>query len=452
VDRLINSTCIKFLQNKKQIRIILIIFLFAIIFFAIRIPYYENNVRGEEGIFAEIFINHPIGPKYLQIARINGKEIFTYPNHASMISETISFFGKTAQIFFDFSGQTERAVTIALRFFFSMFHLISWSLVLMSFLEMKTKKGYLILFILILSITPIAIKGSVELNIDNSVGVLFTSLLCFSLLVYEYSNKKTFLNYLFVSLSCLLFGFGKTEWSVGFAISFIIAIFSSIILKKEINKKLLSAVIIGLILGNLVNYLVSPYNYLDGLHLLKWYLESQIVTQDVSPNASIVTTWLDLNLQRIPETFPIIILIFFNSFLLLLNIKKTNFVIIFLFILSSSLFFAFSLNTFSTTSRLFLPSFFSCVFTSTTLVKNYLKEPQKPFFIVLVLAIFVSNIIFVPEIQRYKIIDVKPRSDCAIFMDIGYGYIREDVDYISRSLGLEGARKFADENGVTLCE
>ena len=57
---------------------------------------------------------------------------------------------------------------------------------------MNGKKWYLVLSILILSITPIAIKGSAELNIDNSVGVLFTSLLCFSLLLYQYTNKKNF--------------------------------------------------------------------------------------------------------------------------------------------------------------------------------------------------------------------------------------------------------------------
>ena len=439
-------------QNTKLVRKMLLIILFAIIFIAIRIPFFENNVRGEEGIFAEIFINHPKGPKYLQIARINGKEVFIYPNHASMISETISFFGKTSQIFFDFSSHSEWAITIALRFFFSLFHLFSWVLVLMSFLKMDGKKGYLILYIFILSITPIAIKGSVELNIDNSVGVLFTSLLCFSLLVYEYTNKKTFFNYLFVSLSCFLFGFGKTEWSIGFAISFIIAIFSSRIIRKNIDVKLLLALIIGIVLGNFVNYMVSPYNYLDGLNLLTWYLKSQIVVTNVSSNANIVTTWLTLNLQRLPKTLPIIMLIFLNAFLLVSNLKITNFTTIFLFILSSLLFFAFSLNTFSTNSRLFLPSFFSCVFTSITLVKSYLKEPQKPFFMVFILVILVSNMILFPEIQRYKIIDIKPRSDCVSFLGIGKGYIRENVDYISRSLGLEGASKFAEEYGVTLCE
>ena len=213
------------------------------------------------------------------------------------------------------------------------------------------------------------------------------------------------------------------------------------------------AVIIGLILGNFINYLVSPYNYLDGLHLLNWYFKSQIASKNVSSNASIVTTWLDLNLQRLPETLPIIILILFNAFLLFMNLRKTDFTTIFLFILSSSLFFAFSLNTFSTASRLFLPSFFSCVFTSTTLVKNYLKEPQKPFFIVLIMAILVYNGIFFPKIQRHKIIDIKPRSDCVYILGIGTAYIREDLDYISSSLGrLEGARNFADEYGVTLCE
>ncbi len=441
------------IQDTKLTRKILLIILFSIIFIAIRIPYYENNIRGEEGIFAEIFINHPEGPKYLQIARIDGKEIFTYPNHASMISETISFFGKITQTFFDFSGHSEWGITIALRFFFSLFHLFSWLLVLIYLLEMNREKWYLVFFIFILSITPIAFEGSVELNIDNSVGVLFTSLVCFSLLVYEYTNKKTFFNYLFVSLSCLLFGFGKTEWSVGFAISLITVILLSIVIKKKTDIKLLFAVIIGLVPGNLINYLVSPYNYLDGLSLLMWYLKSQIVVTNVSSNANIVTTWLTLNLQRLPKTLPIIILIFHNAFLLVSNLRKTNFTNIFLFILSSSLFFAFSLDTFGTASRLFLPSFFSCVFTSTTLVKNYLRKRQKPFFVGLILVIFVSNVILFPEIQKYKIIDIKPRSDCVYILGIGTGYIREDVNYISSSLGrLEGAIKFADDHGVTICE
>ncbi len=49
--------------------------LFVLSFFLVRWPAYSTNLVGEDGTFADIFLNRVAGPDYFQVGRVLGNGI-----------------------------------------------------------------------------------------------------------------------------------------------------------------------------------------------------------------------------------------------------------------------------------------------------------------------------------------------------------------------------------------
>ncbi len=256
--------------------------LFIILYFLLRLPFYPARMVGEDGMFADIFLNHPEGPNYLQIARIDGKEIYITANHPGLIYEILALSGYLFKIFISFETLSDFETTFLLRFAYSFFQLIIWILfiIILTKAHNNQLKDNLILFrlgILILSFSSIAINNSVNIQTDGSVGVLLSGLFALVLLTYYYQVITGHLLYFITFLVTILLGFGKNEWSFLFILTLIsgtlyLFIASKIIRKSDTDCRehyiFLAVALAGCIIGNIINYYFDPKNYTGGLNLM----------------------------------------------------------------------------------------------------------------------------------------------------------------------------------------
>lgn len=220
---------------------IAILITFVVVYFLIRAPSYGQKLAGEEGIFAYLFAQQPVGPDYGWYGRINGREIVGRLQHPAFLYEPTRWLGQQAERFFDLQTLSEEEQTVIMRMSFSLFQLSLWILLLLLVLckpripkkiqavefqealvrkisnqadrefmsslylrdddetyalkktlttsekrrgqRISTAAGYpvpapyLVVLIFMASISPLAVVSSTQLQVDGSIGVWLIGLL-----------------------------------------------------------------------------------------------------------------------------------------------------------------------------------------------------------------------------------------------------------------------------------
>lgn len=233
---------------------IAVLITFVVVYFLIRAPYYGQKLVNEEGMFAYLFVQQPVGPDYGLYGRINGREILGPLQHPALLYEPMRWLGAQAERFFDLQTLSEGEQTFIMRLSFSLFQLSLWILLLLlvlckpripkkiqgvefreevvrkvshqadreflsslyqpdhdetyalkktltknekrSVLRILTTAGYLlpvpylVLLIFILSISPLAVVTSTQLHVDGSVGVWLVGLLSLGFYAAFLSNRR----------------------------------------------------------------------------------------------------------------------------------------------------------------------------------------------------------------------------------------------------------------------
>ena len=80
----------------------LLLVVFAVSFFAVRLPLFRESLGFEEGIFAELIVNRPSGPHYSLAGRIDGEKIYVYISHPPAPYELLRLGGYICQKFLTF--------------------------------------------------------------------------------------------------------------------------------------------------------------------------------------------------------------------------------------------------------------------------------------------------------------------------------------------------------------
>lgn len=245
---------------------------FILVFLAIRIPFYEVFLHGEDGLFADIYLNNPTKPNFWLIGQIHGVKHYLLIHHPAIPFEYLSFVGGIFQAFLPF----EKLTDIELSFFIRLMHSISllgaWLILFFTlnkkFLSAITDPLRLLLIFLVANLPIAILMSTTEIHIDQSFGVLSTALLIAALYHYHSSFSSASL----LLFSSLIFNLGKNEWAFCFLMAVGVLAFLKILLKyfkgEPVDYLMLSALILGCLLGNVLSYSYDPANYLSGLDLM----------------------------------------------------------------------------------------------------------------------------------------------------------------------------------------
>lgn len=441
-----------------------LIILFTVAFFLVRIPNYVEPLFGEEGIHANVFYNAPENPKYLLIGRINGSDILIIPEHPAFLYESLKFLGKIWQILFpkDLFNPIELGlqVRIALSLVQYLFFLLFLIVVLFSKKIEMNQKGIKAFLIILISLTIPIINMSTSVQIDGSVGFLFTGILALSILVYSTQLFHDVISCVFLFITSILFGFGKNEWSMALMLTiFISALFLFRTIKSissNVNKKrafiFLGILLIGLLLGNLLSYLYDRINYLSGFSVMF----------RISKASSF------FNPRGFYHKFPIS---YVNLFLLLIFVvllykqrKNTNFFFIFSFIFFITMFFAYFVISWVPDARYFAPSLIIGVMVLVQSNFSILERNMPSVFIgclcFMVFFSFLNLFVQKKSINQFIINQMKNESleystlidqkNCVYYIDSGKAFGKK-FDFLSNSIEKVAASMTASESGKELC-
>ena len=200
--------------------------LFIFLYFVFRVPYLIAPLTGEEGILANIFYTQPPNPNYLIIGRINGIDIYTYPQHPAIIYEILSHFGLLWKMIINYKMLNIASLTFFVRLAFSMFQFLVVAVIALMTLQRRdiVLKDRITPFssIVILAVSVPAMIISTFVQVDGSVGTLLSGLLAIALLGYRLNLFPIRIASIFIFLSSLLFGLGKNEWSLALLLALLL--------------------------------------------------------------------------------------------------------------------------------------------------------------------------------------------------------------------------------------
>jgi hypothetical protein len=403
-------------------------------FFAMRAPLFQKNLSGEDGMFANIFINQPAGPNYLQVARLDGQEIYFPPQHPAFLYETIRIAGRIAGIFINLHNLSDYKATVLLRFSFSLFSLLIWMLyALISLLaEKNDKKSLLMLISLwVLCAAPLSVGTSLQLQTDTTAGILFVGLFSAMLLLNHFNRLRGRLFLAGVFTTAMLIGLGKNEWSIIFLSSLIVTfLFRFLLLKKLMNSSIVDdgqifpAALFGCLAGNLFSFLFDPYNYLEGFNIIG----NRLGTFSAFGNQG--SSWYSVFLWRLPVLFVILLLLLYSSIFIVVNLRKVSLVQSLSYFFSAALFMTFLPSTQSVFDRYFAPAFVSSVATFLLLFPTVEGVRSKSLFAAICAGMLIYSWMFYPPVQPYQNIQAHGKTGCAEPLSVADGY-NKDFDYVA---------------------
>jgi len=473
---------------------------FVAVYLLVRVPYYGRVLTGEEGIFAYIFLNHPVGPNYGLFGRIAGRELVGPLEHPAFLYELISGLGSWVERFVNLHTLPENVRTFILRVSFSLFQLTALVLLLWLILfkrnatknveEFELRGGkfsdndkqqtkpiieraaipqsrtifYPVVLIFLISISPIALTTSTQLQVDGSVGVLLGCILPLGIYAAFVFHRFRFWRYYgLLTIVSFAAGLGKNEWSLalllaqGLFVACLILFQRRYSLPQHLRSVYLIALfsLLGLVLGNTTSYIFDPLNYRGGLDVMFRISQSNI------SQSHIFIRWIKLSILRLPYIFTIAILLFGSTLVIATRLKKIlsqapDLLLIFFY--STALFFGFLFSTWDADPRYFAPAFIAFSITAVALFELIPQRYMRTGFLV------VSAILCIHTLTFFSIQFLSPAKNylsnskmkiapqaCIPLLDTAAGYFNKQIDFIGSSLSKGDAEVIAGRFGKRPC-
>ena len=254
------------------------------VFFFFRVPFYTQELSGEEGIFAYLFINEVQKPNYLLFSRIDGVDLMGAPQHPAPMYMAINTVGRYTQWLVDFSRLDELASTFVLRVIFSFpLLLLSISGFLYVFKYCNNNLYYWFALFLTFITSPVVLVTSTELQVDSSfgIGIFGVWVIVILLLTGARTGGYRIKTSLFF-LGNLVAATGKNEWSLVLFLSLLLVTLyvalrgrRSLFLKEELT--VLFFGFAGIFAGNLLSYLCYPLGYIWGFDLMSFMTKNESI-------------------------------------------------------------------------------------------------------------------------------------------------------------------------------
>ena len=105
-----------------NIKRVMFVVLFIMVFFAVRIHFYNIPLTGEDGIFAEMMVNQQENPNIQLCGRVDGQNFYKVPSHPIMLYHVLCFGARlSSPLVADVPWQNDAKITPPLRFICSLF-------------------------------------------------------------------------------------------------------------------------------------------------------------------------------------------------------------------------------------------------------------------------------------------------------------------------------------------
>ncbi|MBW8015193.1 MAG: hypothetical protein FVQ82_03330 [Planctomycetes bacterium] len=438
-------------ENTKKI---IFIASFVLLFFAVRLHFYRFPLTGEEGAFANIFVNQTHGPEFLQQGRSDGEDFYGFPRHPETLYNSLRIAGIVCSpIIKQVPYTDDMKITPVLRLLFSLFQFFIL-LGIGAYLCSRKKPVNILLALLLLAVavSPTAIKTSVRLQIDGGVGILMNALFAAALLFIAKSDKRTFFRYVLLFCATFYLAAGKQEWSIIlltaiFAVGMFL-LFTRLLMRQQFNHepKILAIIIVGIIAGNICSYLIGPVNYMGAFGVIRDF--SRI--ENVASNDISFMDWVRLRSSMTFWICTIIALITLSSIFVLQNIKKIRPPELLIWIYGLGLFGAFFFSKASLDPRHFAPSLIILTFAVIALFPK--KTAAKTFAAISIilfamfastgLHLFVSN--FVNPIRpHFDPSTLNLKADEIAILSPAQAWNKTDIDFINHFMGKRGVEDTA---------
>lgn len=460
-------------QMDRTTEIIVVLVLFTLLFFLVRIPLFSLGWDGNDGSGhdADIFVHQPSKPNYLLFARFGGKEVYESAwGHPGPPYAMFGALGKITGFLVNYERLSNGAIIALLKTVASLFQLAIWYplLVLIARCGGMNSSGPVrfsnYFGVGALALSPIAIQSSNEFQVDSTFGVIIAGAYALALIAAERSAQRPMLGGGLIVLAAAFIGLGKNEWTLMLLLS-CAAMMVLLPLGSHLGycgaefRKLavfcLSATLGGLAVGNLASYLFEPTLYTSGWHLL--------FSMAGKASAFGAGGWARLTrvtAERLPFIQVHLVLMAYILWRLVAERDRLSAPLVLASIYGAGLFAAFFLSTWGPFPRYFAPAFSVLCVVAGWLYAN----DTSPSRIVSVASFLVCGWIAVTGVQLAygkelaersvfgkRDISAMVRPGCAVLIQVDDVYRRKDVDFVHSGWGYEGAVEGAKRYGGVVC-
>lgn len=430
-------------------KIVLSVFL-GISFFVTRAPLLNESLGFEEGIFAEIIVNRPSGPLYSLGGRINGENQYNYISHPAVPYELLRLSGflcksfLTHEIYLD-----DTKVTPRLRLICTSYQFILWQGLLFFVLLKRNRFGnWPIIIIFAAMLSPLAIKTSTHLQIDNTSGMLLCGTASFLFAfagLRNFSSKKL---YLCLFAGSFVAGLGKQEWSFALLAAIFSTLILALIFKFNTSKHhILSTsgwVLLGLLAGNAASYLYDSTNYMRGLHYIIHFSK----LHETSAGNWNLTHWLQLTKARLPFII-ICIVLSLPGLHNLVTRREMSFLSCLILLYGFFLLLGYIASDWTEKPRYFCPSLIVLTISTIILIPDSMPVWFRSTLCLAVSGILLTTIIFLVKYKPDKSWHLeqinngllKSSTNTVLFIQSGAGWNKPEIDYTNNNVPYEAARK-----------
>jgi hypothetical protein len=440
---------------------------FLLIFFFARLPLFSLGWDGQDasGSDADIFVHQPGKPNYLLFGRIHGQEIYVPAlGHPAPMYEMYALLGKAVQWIIPFQTFSNQQIITLLKVIACLFQLAVWIPLLWWMLRNSERTARLVgcAIITALALSPLAIQGSNEFQLDSTFGFVMAGMYALALLFADRAERFPILGFLAIATASAFLGLGKNEWTIVAVAAWgaLLIVRLAIRLARGPDEDhqhrrflvCVSATILGLCAGNLASYLFEPTLYVSGLELIVRMVQGSSVASGADGSR-----FVEINMERLQFTQALLFVIAFMAWPAVLGRLPSSPGLMLASLFGLGLFLAFFLSTFAAFARYFAPALAAL---SVALVWLYVERPPRGAALVIctVASCWVAwtgirhaHSYWLARSSIYGVRDIHPRPDCALLVPVEDGYRRKDLDFVHLGWGYQGAEKMASQFGGHVC-
>jgi hypothetical protein len=444
------------LSKTKSGVIGLLLFLFSGIYFAARIPLANESLYFEEGIFAELIVHRPAGPLYGLGGRINGENIYGPISHPAVSYELLRLGGWVGQDFLnDPVYLDDTVVTPRLRILSCIYQFVIWAataIILFFSRSIRSPWKYVILFTAAFS--PLAMKTSVLLQIDNTAGAVFCGTAAILIFLAATTDRAGFGRPGLLFAAGITAGLGKQEWSMALLSAMAIVLVLQWMMKSKSQMYDGFVILAGLMTGNGISYLFDSLNYMAAFRFMALFsgLSSH------SPQPWQLERWWSL--VKIEAPFIYICFVLQTIFILsaIVN-RKQNILKYLLFLYGTILFFTYLMINWNYEFRYFVPSLvvltLACIAVLPASPPPWFNKIVGLLAVTVILSAVPFLLFYTPNkntaLERIKSGSLNTSENTVLFIDSGAGWNKPQIDYMNNNQDYEPVRQaIADKYGKKL--
>jgi hypothetical protein len=454
--------------SRRWPEFLLVAAVFLLCFFASRQPLFALGWDGTDanGSDTDIFVHQPAKPNYFLMARFNGHDLYLPAlGHPAPMYSMISQLGRLTGAFLDYETMSDAAIVRLLKLLVSACQGVIWCLLLavVGFSRnLKGQPGYRALAyvgITALALSPMALDGSNEFQLDSFFGFIMVSAYALALFLWEKNSTHPRLGRGLVFCAAAFLSLGKNEWTLVLAVAALcVAALATICWYFE-NKiwsrqawDCTAWTLAGLTVGNLGSWAFEPAHYVSGWTLLHGMICGASVVKPACLEHFGQLTW-----ARLPYIQVHGVMLLYLAARLLIGKPLPSPRCLLAGVFGTGLFLAFFFSTWGNFPRYFAPAFIGLAVVSVWVCVDW---PHKLPRVACMLALglfgwfFYTGHVYAHSPthasvcihgQHAQLPAAGPEGLRLILIDDVYR--RKDVDFIHLQLGVDGARKLRKQYG-----